>query len=51
MPYQKPQLKSMAHGVYPRVAQCTVATQRERSSYVYTGLVTHALQFVMLLMQ
>ena len=30
--YQKPQLKSMAHAVHPRItAQCVVATQRERS--------------------
>ena len=29
VPYQKPQLKSVAHGVYPRIAQCVVPTQCE----------------------
>ena len=25
VPYQKPRLKSMVHGVYPRIAQCISA--------------------------
>ena len=28
--YQKPQLKSMAHGVYQRISECEVPTQRQQ---------------------
>ena len=31
VPYQNTQLKSIAHGVHPRIAQCVVPTRYERS--------------------
>ena len=53
-PYQKPRLKSMAHGVYPRIVQCTVPTQREQYStynvrmYMYSVWVEGGGTFILL---
>ena len=42
VPFQKPQLKSMAHGVYPRIAInnaiCLVPTQSEQRVYRQEGI-------------
>ena len=50
VPYQKPQLKFMVHGVYPHIAQCISAmcgaTQREQSIVPYSRLFSRGVYFM-----